>query len=152
MLNMSNDQQVIEETKDDRRLHGKPPRDISSKELARMILDIGTSDLVLKGKLPGRLTQDEVNGLVNYLNTPLSDAELEEMDRVSSINSRLSPKQVYAILALHYEGHMNFNDLAKMFGISTKYLSSIKRGTAWTGVFYRYCRDRNIDPQELAAR
>lgn len=148
---MSLNQPAIVE-KDTRRLHGSPPRELIGKELARMLLDVGTSELVLKGQLPGKLSQDEVDGLVKYLNTPLSDAELEEMDRVSSINSRLSPKQVYAILALHYEGHMNFNDLAKMFGISTKYLSSIKRGTAWTGVFCRYCRDRNIDPQELAAR
>lgn len=74
------------------------------------------------------------------------------MDWVSSINSRLSPKQVYTILVLFYEGGMNYNDLAKMFNVPTKQLSAIKRGTVWAGAFYKYCRDRGIDPQELAAR
>lgn len=149
---MLHNQQATKE-KDERRLHGSPPRDLTGKELARMILDIGTSDLVLKGRiLTGRITQEEADGLAAYLNTPLSDAELEEMDKAVGDRSHLTPKQVYAILALLYEGKMSFNDLAQMFNVSTKTISAIKRGASWAGTFYRYCRDRNIDPDSLSAR
>jgi len=138
---MSRDQQVTEDI--------LAP---TSKHLTRLLLDVGTSDLVIRGVLPGRLTQDEIDGMVAYLNTPLTEAELEEMNRLSSRSSRLSRTQVYIILVLVYEANWNFNQIAKTFGISTKAISAINRGEEWTGVFYRYCRDIGVDPVSLAAR
>lgn len=135
---------------DPRRQHGSPPRELTSREIARMILNIGTSDDVLKGRIStGRLTQDEVDGLVAYLDAPLTNADFDDMDRLSSPNSRLSRAQVYIILVLLFEAHWPRPVIAQTFNLSPNTITAIKHGHIWPGTYHRYCRDRGLDPFEL---
>jgi len=135
MLNMSQDRQVTEE------MPGNARRTLTERELARMLLDIGTSDLVLKGKLPGRLTQEEVDGLVKISNAPLTDTDFNEMDRSSdTARSSLAKGQVYIILILLHEANWSPKEIAEAFNISPATVTDIGRGNTWSGTFQRYCR------------
>ncbi len=117
----------------------------TNKRLTRMLLDVGTSYLVVAGKLPGRLTQEEAEAMATYLNAPLTDADFDDMDRWSSTHSTLTKTQVYSILTLLYEAHMSPTNLAQMFDVSTKTITAIKRGETWPGTYQRYRRDQGID-------
>lgn len=136
--------------KESRRQHGSPPRELTSREIARMILNIGTSEDVLKGRIStGRLTQDEVDGLAAYLDAPLTNADFDDMDRLSSPNSRLSRAQVYIILILLFEAHWRSIDIAQTFSLNPGSITAIKHGHSWPGTYQRYCRDRGLDPSSL---
>jgi len=105
-----------------------------------MLLDIGTSDLVLRGKLPGRLTQEEVDGLVQISNAPLTDADFDDMDRVSDQHSSLTKGHAYIVLILLYEAGWSPKEIAEAFNISPVTVTDISRGNTWSGTFQRYCR------------
>jgi len=110
-----------------------------------MLLDVGTSYLVVAGKLPGRLTQEEADAMLAYINAPLTNVDFDDMDRWSSTHSTLTKTQVYTILTLLYEAHMSPTTLAQMFNVSTKTISAIKRGESWPGTYQRYRRDQGLD-------
>ncbi len=117
----------------------------TNKRLTRMLLDVGTSYLVTAGKLPGRLTQAEADAMLAYINAPPTDADFDDMDRVSSSNSCLSKTQVYIILILLFEEYWRPIDIAQAFDVTVKAIYAIKRGLIWPGTYQRYRRDQGLD-------
>jgi hypothetical protein len=122
----------------------------TQKHLARLLLDVGTSDLVLKGVLPGRLTQQEAEGLVKVVNSPLTSEDFDAMDRESSFKARLTKDQVYIVLILLIEAHWDRHDVAALFNVGANYISAVRHMKCWPATFQRYARDRGLDAYELA--
>ncbi len=123
---------------------------LTQRQLARLLLDVGTSPLVVKGTLPGRLTPEQEIGLQKAINSPLTSEDFDAMDKESSVRSKLTKDHVYIILVLLFEGHMAQSEVAALFNVNANCISVVCHAKVWPGTFQRYARDRGLDAYALA--
>ena len=125
-------------------------RPLSPRIFAALFLNVQTSTLGLKGDFGPILTKDQIKGISKFTQLPLTDVELDELDRTSSSSSRhLSRDIVLNILTLLFEHNRQIKDIRNLTGISHGIISSIKHGRIWKGTRIKYWQSRKLEPPDF---